>query len=80
MEDGHEQSVRFRLDNGPITKQTWGIADSLDALFLPRSVIKRLGKSKSLVVQYSPEYQTPETETFDLDGLGEAEAKAGCKL
>lgn len=74
------QRVRYRLDSQPIRSGTWAVADSFDALFMPASVARELGKHHQLVLEYSPEYTTTQTHTFDLEGLAEAENKAGCKI
>jgi hypothetical protein len=76
-EDGHQQEVRYKLDGGKVQRETWVIADSFDALFLPTSVLRELPKHKTLTVEYQPEYTTNQTESFDLSELGQAVA-AGC--
>ena len=76
----HGQTVRYRLDGGPVRRGYWSISDSFDVLFMPRSVLHDLSGAQKLTVEYSPEYTTPETESFDLAGLAAAATKAGCRI
>lgn len=75
----HSQTVRFRLDDGPLTKQSWAVSDSFDSLFIPTTTLRRVIRAQKLVVEYKPEYVSDEIQTFDLRGLGDAFTKAGCK-
>jgi hypothetical protein len=76
----YEQVVRYRIDDGPIRSARWSIASSFDALFPPRQVLRQLATAKKLTLEYKPEYTIPQTQTFDVSGLGAAEAHVGCKL
>jgi len=76
----YEQTVRYRLDDGPIRSGRWRISSSFDALFIPRPVLREMGKAKTLTIEYKPQYIVPQTQAFDVSGLGAAEALAGCKL
>jgi hypothetical protein len=77
-ENGHRQHVRYRLDDGPIRDDSWGISDDYEALFMPRAVIMKLPLAKSIVVEYQPEYTVRKSHKFSLEGLAEAETKVGC--
>jgi hypothetical protein len=77
-EDGHYQTVRYRFDNQPTARQTWTISDDFEALFLPAGVITRLPRYHSLIVEYQPDYLTPETMTISLAGLKEFLPTTAC--
>lgn len=79
-EDGHGQSVRYRVDEGSIHRERWNISDDYTALFLPTSTLKSVLKGKKLVVEFKPDYVSAQSEIFDLDGLVTAGRKAGCKI
>lgn len=79
-ENGHKQTVRFRLDEGPIQSGTWTISDDFAALFFPTPMLLKLATAKVMILEYEPEYETAQTVNIDLVGLGEAEKRAGCVL
>ena len=76
----HQQSVRFRLDDGPLRTQAWAVSDSFDSLFIPTQTLRKMLGAKKLTYEYDPEYTTKETASVDLTGLAEAMKLAGCKL
>lgn len=77
-DDYHEQSIGYRVDNHPIRRATWVVADSYDALFIPISTLREMLGGETLALEYTPEYQTPETSLFDLSGLRETLDQTGC--
>jgi hypothetical protein len=80
-EDGNRgQTVRYKFDNGPVQRGRWQISTDFEALFMPRSVLQQLAHAKSFTVEYKPEYVIPTTQTFDVEGLGAAESRAGCRV
>ena len=76
----YTQSVRFRVDEGPLRSESWSVAKSFDALFIPARSLHSIAQGKSLTYEYHPEYVVKETTTVDLSGLSDALAKAGCKI
>lgn len=75
-----EQVVRYKLDQGAVHRESWAVSDSFDALFFPRRTLHSLGSAQAITVEFQPEYLQPQTETFDLTGLAEAEKSAGCSF
>ncbi len=71
--------VRYRLDGSAIKSGRWGVSDDFSALFFPTSLLHSIIRSKTLVLEYRPEYTTAMTETFDLSGLQIAAERAGCE-
>ncbi len=79
-EDGRRQTVRYRIDDSPIHRQSWAISDDFTALFLPNQTVRAALKGKKLVVEFKPDYVSPDTQTFGFDGLETAARREGCKL
>lgn len=79
-EGGYHQTVRFRIDDGPLRSESWTISDDFEALFLPTKTLRQVVRGKKLIIEYKPDYVSRRTMTLDLSGLEEAARSAGCKL
>jgi hypothetical protein len=73
-EEGEEYSahVRLRFDNEKPASETWGIADSHNALFPyghEKQFLGQLLRHSKLFLEFSYYEQAPRTVTFDISGL-----------
>lgn len=70
----YDTDVRFRLDDEKPIHQTWGIADSHDAIFPfghERQFLSQLIKHKKLILEFSYYERAPRTISFEISGLAE---------
>ena len=70
----YSTSVRFKFDDEKPISQTWGIADSHDALFpygREKQFLAQLMHHNKLVLEFSYYEKPPQTITFDLPGLAD---------
>jgi hypothetical protein len=65
--------VRIKFDDSPPSRESWSESSGNDAVFArdPIGIARKLVKSKRFLVEYHPFQRTPETEEFDVRGLGE---------
>jgi len=71
-EDNYSTSVRLKFDDEKPVSQSWGIADSHDALFpygKERQFLIQLLRHNRLVLEFSYYEQAPRTVSFELSGL-----------
>jgi hypothetical protein len=74
----HEQRVGYRIDNASVRRETWGVSDDFEALFIPRGTLRNIVNGESIVIEYHPEYTTPETMTINLSGVRDALKASEC--
>jgi hypothetical protein len=72
------QTVRFRIDDGPLRSQSWALSSDFAALFPPPATLRQIVRGKKLILEYKPDYVVRQTMTIDLAGLSDAMAEAGC--
>jgi len=75
-ETGQQYStpIRLKFDDEKPLRQTWGIADSHDALFPhghEKQFLTQLTQHKKLVLEFSYYEKAPRTVTFEISGLAE---------
>jgi hypothetical protein len=73
-------SVRLKFDDEKPTRESWGVADSHDALFPFRNesyFLARLLKHKTLAFEFSYYEKAAQTVTFNIAGLADAMRSAG---
>ena len=78
--DGDGGSVRLKFDDEKPTRESWGVADSHDALFPFRNesyFLARLLKHKTLAFEFSYYEKAAQTVTFNIAGLADAMRSAG---
>jgi hypothetical protein len=71
-ESNYSTSVRLKFDDEKPIRQTWGIADSHDALFpsgREKEFLAQILQHKKLALEFSYYENAPQTLTFDLSGL-----------
>lgn len=73
-ESEYSTAVRLRFDDEKPLSQSWGIADSHDALFpsgREKQFLTQLMQHKTFVLEFSYYEKVPRTVTFDVSGLAE---------
>jgi len=71
-EEDYSTSVRLKFDDEKAVSQTWGIADSHDALFpygKEKQFLIQLLRHNKLVLEFSYFEKAPRTVSFELMGL-----------
>jgi hypothetical protein len=71
-ESQYHTPVRIKFDDDKPSRQTWGIADSHDALFpagREEQFLLQLLEHKKLILEFSYYEKAPRTLTFELSGL-----------
>jgi hypothetical protein len=71
-ESEYSTAVRLKFDDEKPMSQTWGIADSHDALFpfgREKQFLNQLMQHKKLILEFSYYQQAPRTVAFEISGL-----------